>query len=136
MKKTTQIFSASIITLFTLVLFAGIQTATAQEWLVFSNKSVLTLELRTRRGQRRREVRNSKVVLVSHFLNHFGTKIGKKVKGVSQKAMEALESYHWPGNVRKLENMIERGVILAEGSVLDLVDIPDLRPSNPSSSNT
>ena len=44
MKKTTQIFSASIITLFTLVLFAGIQTATAQEWLVFSNKSVLTLE--------------------------------------------------------------------------------------------
>ncbi len=44
MKKTTQIFSASIITLFTLVLFAGIHTATAQEWLVFSNKSVLTLE--------------------------------------------------------------------------------------------
>jgi len=44
MKKTTQIFSASIITLFALVLFAGIQTATAQEWLVFSNKSVLTLE--------------------------------------------------------------------------------------------
>lgn len=77
-----------------------------------------------------RERKEDIPVLVSHFLNHFGAKIGKKVTGVSQKAMEALESYHWPGNVRELENMIERGVILAEGSVLDLVDIPDLRPSS------
>jgi len=74
-----------------------------------------------------RERKEDIPVLVSHFLDKYSAKIGKKLDTVSQKAMDALHAYHWPGNVRELENMIERGVILAQGSALELENIPDLR---------
>ena len=73
-----------------------------------------------------RERKEDIPVLVSHFLEKFSLKIGKQLDKVSQNAMEALQAYHWPGNVRELENMIERGVILAQGSALELENIPDL----------
>ena len=77
-----------------------------------------------------RERKEDIPILVSHFLKKFEAKIGKKIAAVSQKAMEVLQGYHWPGNVRELENMLERGVILANGSTLELVDIPDLGQSS------
>jgi len=73
-----------------------------------------------------RERKEDVPVLVSHFLEKFSTKIGKPLHKVSQRAMLALQAYHWPGNIRELENMIERGVILAQGSALELENIPDL----------
>ncbi|MEC4674831.1 MAG: sigma-54 dependent transcriptional regulator [Nitrospirota bacterium] len=78
-----------------------------------------------------RERKEDVPVLVSHFLDKYSVKIGKQLDKVSQKAMEALQAYHWPGNVRELENMIERGVILAQGSALELENIPDLRSLPP-----
>ncbi len=52
--------------------------------------------------------------LVSHFLDKYSTLHGKRVTGLTNRAMASLRAYHWPGNIRELANMIERGVILAE----------------------
>lgn len=52
-------------------------------------------------------------LLVEAMIERFQSLHGKKIAGISDKAMLALKAYRWPGNVRELENMIERGVILA-----------------------
>ncbi len=52
--------------------------------------------------------------LVRHFIGKYGTLHGKQVQGITDRAMEMLRTYHWPGNIRELGNMIERGIILAE----------------------
>lgn len=52
--------------------------------------------------------------LARHFLNKYGALHGKPSVGITDKAMQLLRSYHWPGNIRELANMIERGVILVE----------------------
>ncbi len=59
-------------------------------------------------------------MLVAHFLEKF--KAGDKV--LSQEAMEALVSYQWPGNIRELENTIERIVILSQGAEIGVADLP------------
>jgi len=76
--------------------------------------------------------------LVNHFLIKYRAKTGKKIETVSQKALDALQAYYWPGNVRELENMMERAVILSHGSVIEMVDLPDLRSATgiPSPANT
>ena len=58
--------------------------------------------------------------LVMFFLSRFGKKLGKRMDGVSQETMELLIQYPWPGNIRELQNVIERGVVLAQGPVLTL----------------
>jgi two-component system NtrC family response regulator len=58
--------------------------------------------------------------LVQHFLERFGAANRK----VSKKAMAALAAYPWPGNIRELENTIERAAILGEGATVDLEDLP------------
>ena len=63
--------------------------------------------------------------LVKHFLNKFNISFNKKIPGFSEKAMEALSRYPWPGNIRELENLIERIVVLSSGDLsIDLKDIP------------
>ena len=59
-------------------------------------------------------------LLVQFLLNRFGTRIGKRVDGVTPQTMRRLLAYPWPGNVRELENLLERAVILASGNVIDL----------------
>ena len=63
--------------------------------------------------------------LTKHFLNKFNISFNKKIPGFSEKAIEALNRYHWPGNIRELENLIERIVVLSHGDILiDLKDVP------------
>ncbi len=69
-----------------------------------------------------RERKEDIPLLVKHFCDKFGTKIGKKIDSVDQKVMAAFLEYHWPGNVRELENIIERAVILSQGPKLQLGD--------------
>ena len=69
--------------------------------------------------------------IVMFFLERFSKKTGKKVAGVSQDTMKALVAYPWPGNVREIQNVIERGVVLTRGSVLNLG--PDFLPVDLSS---
>ncbi|MBA4501487.1 sigma-54-dependent Fis family transcriptional regulator [Marinobacterium marinum] len=73
-------------------------------------------------------------LLINHFLKKYHTLYNKHTQGVSDKAMQALMHYKWPGNIRELENMIERGVILTDNShTIDLdAFFPSLsEPSHP-----
>jgi transcriptional regulator with GAF, ATPase, and Fis domain len=57
-------------------------------------------------------------MLVMAFLNEFSLKMGKKIKAVDRKTMDALQGYQWPGNIRELRNVIERAVIITTGDRL------------------
>jgi len=61
-------------------------------------------------------------LLVNYIVAKFNKKIGKKILTVSKDTMKKLEEYHWPGNVRELESVIERAVIISQGSTLDVLD--------------
>lgn len=62
-------------------------------------------------------------LLVDYFLNRFRKEVGRKVRGISRKALERLVDYDWPGNVRELQNALQRAVVLARGETLDEPDI-------------
>jgi formate hydrogenlyase transcriptional activator len=57
-------------------------------------------------------------VLVRHFVEKCGRRIGKHVKYIPEATMSALTLYEWPGNIRELQNLIERAVILSDDGIL------------------
>jgi DNA-binding NtrC family response regulator len=63
-------------------------------------------------------------LLIKYFLHHFSQRFAKKITGIDPAAREVLRSYAYPGNVRELQNIIERAVALAEGDTLTLEDLP------------
>jgi two-component system NtrC family response regulator len=63
-------------------------------------------------------------LLAEHFLKKFSRENDKQLKGFTSEAMQALTAYSWPGNVRQLENVVERCVVLALGEYLELDDLP------------
>lgn len=68
-----------------------------------------------------RERREDIPLLMSHFLHHYGRLHGRRLLGYTPRAVKALLSYAFPGNIRELQNMVERGVISAdEGGAIDL----------------
>ncbi|HEX9784256.1 MAG TPA: sigma 54-interacting transcriptional regulator [Opitutaceae bacterium] len=67
-------------------------------------------------------------LLVTFFLQKFAKQLGKPVKQVSEETMRRLTSYAWPGNIRELQNVIERAVILSRGHALTLA--PDFGPAH------
>lgn len=67
-------------------------------------------------------------VLVNFFTQKFAQKIKKQIERIPKETMSILTSYHWPGNIRELENLIERSVILTYGRVLE-VPLSELRKS-------
>ena len=64
-------------------------------------------------------------LLVEDFIKKHSRHIRKKIEGVSSEAMEILMRYSWPGNIRELENVIERGIILTKGPVIVPGDLPE-----------
>lgn len=70
-----------------------------------------------------RERKGDLPLLIKHFLRKFSEEIGKEVKGFAHDAMEVLEGYAFPGNVRELENIIERAVVLCEGNVIQKANL-------------
>ncbi|MDP3595641.1 MAG: sigma 54-interacting transcriptional regulator [Nitrospirota bacterium] len=60
--------------------------------------------------------------LASHFIAKFSAKLNKRFDGVSHATMDRLMTYSWPGNIRELENVIERATILANGPILQIDD--------------
>ena len=70
-----------------------------------------------------RERRSDIPPLVSYFIQKFNTRLKKTVDGVEPEAMERLAGYGWPGNIRELENVIERAVLFADGSRIRLEDL-------------
>jgi transcriptional regulator with GAF, ATPase, and Fis domain len=67
-----------------------------------------------------RERREDIPLLVQHLVTKFALRIGKRIKGVSGETLHRLTEYSWPGNIRELENVLERAVILASGDVLEI----------------
>jgi len=71
-----------------------------------------------------RERREDIPLLVNHFLKLYSEENGKAIAGVSDDALSLLCSYHWPGNIRELENAIEQAVALSNQNVLTADDLP------------
>ena len=61
-------------------------------------------------------------LLVDHFVKKFSRKIGREITTIPKEVMKALQNYAWPGNIRELEHVIERAIIISQGSVLRLAD--------------
>lgn len=64
-------------------------------------------------------------ILCDHFIREFAERNQRKVTGISQGAVAALQAYDWPGNVRELRNTIEKMVVLARGEILEPEDVPE-----------
>lgn len=70
-----------------------------------------------------RERREDIPLLARHFLTRYSSELDKEVNDFTQEAMQLLMVHHWPGNVRELEHVIERAIVLCEGSVLEARDL-------------
>jgi formate hydrogenlyase transcriptional activator len=66
-----------------------------------------------------RERRSDIPLLVRHFVQKFSARLGRTIETVPTETMNALVNYHWPGNIRELENFVERSVILTVGTALE-----------------
>lgn len=86
---------------------------------LFYRLNVVPLQLPALR-QRRSDI----PVLARGFLRRFVKRLGREVRDISPDAMGALVGYDWPGNIRQLENMVERMVLLSDGDELQLSDLP------------
>jgi len=63
--------------------------------------------------------------LVSHFMAKFNARLKKSVEGIEPDALDRLTAYSWPGNIRELENVIERAVLFADGARIRCEDLPE-----------
>jgi DNA-binding NtrC family response regulator len=77
-----------------------------------------------------RERKEDIPMLVEYFVDRYASKVGKKIAGINKKSMELLRSYSWPGNIRELQNVIERSVIVSDSDSLS-VDESWLQPRVP-----
>lgn len=73
-----------------------------------------------------RERRQDIPLLANHFVQEFAKRQGKMIDDIPKQVMNALERYNWPGNIRELQNVIERGVIMTTGRVLSSHTAKDL----------
>ena len=71
-----------------------------------------------------RERKPDIMLLADHFLEKYSVEHGKHIKRISTPAIDMLTSYHWPGNVREIENTIERAVLVCEGGVIHPHHLP------------
>lgn len=74
-----------------------------------------------------RERSDDVMLLANHFLKKYASEMGKRIREIAPESMQVLRGYDWPGNVRVLENTIERAVAMEQGEVLN-VELPGDRP--------
>jgi two-component system response regulator AtoC len=72
-----------------------------------------------------RERRSDIPILIDHFIKCFNESKRAGITGVDRESMVALTQHHWPGNIRELENLVERIVILKQAGAVTLADLPD-----------
>ncbi len=72
--------------------------------------------LRSRRGDI--------LILAEHFIKKFSEKLNKHIKGFTKRALKIIYEYNWPGNVREVENTIERCIIITDSDLIDVDDLP------------
>jgi transcriptional regulator with GAF, ATPase, and Fis domain len=72
--------------------------------------------------------------LAQHFLEKYNRKLNKKLEGFTPEALDALRTWHWPGNIRELENLVERTLLFADGPLVGRADLPEpVRGATPAS---
>ena len=71
------------------------------------------------------ERRDDIPLLIKHALEEFARESEKDIRDIDYEAMQAMMAYDWPGNIRELRNTLERAVVLAEGEIITLHDLPD-----------
>jgi transcriptional regulator with GAF, ATPase, and Fis domain len=74
-------------------------------------------------------------ILATHFIQKISRRIGKQMSVVSKYVLEQILNYDWPGNIRELEHIIERSILLSDDDVLDRIDLPE-RQRKPTSEST
>jgi nitrogen regulation protein NR(I) len=80
----------------------------------------------------RRDRREDIPRLVRHFIQKYDERLGKRVEGIEDEALQLLLGYSWPGNIRELENLMERSVLFADGPLILASALPDsLRERGP-----
>jgi transcriptional regulator with GAF, ATPase, and Fis domain len=67
-----------------------------------------------------RERREDILLLAKYFVGRYAGKAGKKIRNIERKTVELLEAYDWPGNIRELQNVVERAVILSDGETFSI----------------
>ena len=72
-----------------------------------------------------RERREDIDLLVKYFLAQFNEKLKKELTGITPETLDALRAHHWPGNIRQLENVLERMVLMCDGTILTTEDLPE-----------
>lgn len=70
-----------------------------------------------------RERNDDIVMLVEYFVQRYASRAGKNIRSIEKKSLDLLQSYGWPGNIRELQNVIERSVILSSGDVLSVDEL-------------
>jgi len=95
-----------------------IQEGTFREDL-FYRINVITMHLPALR-ERKEDIKP----LVEHFIEKLSQRSTRKIRGVSKAALDKLVRYDWPGNIRELENIIERAMVLCRGEIIDVKDVP------------
>jgi len=83
-----------------------------------------------------RERKEDIFTLALHFMEHCSVKLKKQVSKISNDAVEQLLAFDWPGNIRELENCLERAMVLTDGDTIRTIDLPvEIRPPKARSSN-
>ena len=72
-----------------------------------------------------RDRREDIPLLVSHFIEKYDRRLGKRVERVDDEALDVLVHYAWPGNIRELENVMERSILFADGPVVTVAQLPE-----------
>lgn len=72
-----------------------------------------------------RDRRDDIPLLVSSFIDKYNERLGRNASGISPEAMAVLTGYAWPGNIRELENVVERTVLFAESDRIEVADLPE-----------
>jgi len=77
-----------------------------------------------------RERKEDIPALAYHFMNYYNYKSGKKISGISDNVLTSMMAYNWPGNIRELEHLIERSILLARGSLIEDIQLPAIQKTS------
>ncbi len=72
-----------------------------------------------------RDRRSDVPVLAKHFIQKYNKRLNKKIEGIADEALQSLSNYPFPGNIRELENLMERVILFADGPRIELKDLPE-----------
>jgi len=70
-----------------------------------------------------RERKDDILMLVEYFVQRFANRAGRNIRSIDQKTLDLLQSYDWPGNIRELQNVIERSIILSSADVFSVDEL-------------